>query len=80
MNIQIHEANRISCYLITERPPKHILMKLSKFNYKEAILNAGRGKKKRQQPTEVPPLGYSRFLSRNFEGQEIDSGMTYSKY
>jgi len=37
LDVQVHEANSIPCYLSVKRPsPRHILMKLSKINHKES--------------------------------------------
>ena len=37
LDVQVHEANSIPCYLSVKRPsPRHNLMKLSKINHKES--------------------------------------------
>ena len=47
MDIQTHEANRIPTYHNAKRlSPKHMIIKLSKINKKERILNIAREKKK----------------------------------
>ena len=46
LDIQVQEANRTLYYLNEKRPPRHIIMQLSKINYKERILKAAREKMK----------------------------------
>ena len=46
LDIQVHEANITPNYINEKRPsPRHIILKLSKVNDKEKILQAARQKK-----------------------------------
>ena len=46
LHIQVHKARRAPNYLNLQRPPRPIILKLSKINVKNTILKVARGKKK----------------------------------
>lgn len=67
LNIQVYKASRTPYYLNTKRPPRYIILKLSKVNDKERILKAA-GEKKTAIYKGTPMR-----LSADFSGETLQA-------